>query len=252
MAEGHPSFDFAVMVERCDAVIVDDRFFNKNEYIDGKDRRVPIFTTHDLIAGLVASGRIDASRGRVCRHRLRRSGILFVPLIGDDLRFHLMSAEVQDGSIVETAELKAIRESMLHARMGRWFQLPRDAVWVDAANREFIDVLRSLWESGEDIPGAWARSTWILGQIDVRGLAQSLGGVAGEALVKEARGVHLPALCAPLAGADDKGKRAYWNWLERAVLRPIKEEDWAVYSSIVDKYREVIRATVDAALRDGE
>ena len=250
--EGHPSFDFAAMTERCDAVIVDDRFFNKHEYVDDNDRRVPILTTHDLIAGLVASGRIDASRGRVCRHRLRRSGFLFVPLIGDDLRSHLMSAEVHDGSVVETAELKAIRESMLHARMGRWLQLPRDAAWVDASNREFIHVLRSLWESGEDIPGAWARSTWILDQIDVRGWAQSLGGVAGEALVKEGRGVHLPALCAPLAGADHKCKRAYWKWLEQTVLGPIKEEDGVAYSSIVDKYREVIGETVETALRNQE
>ena len=250
VVEGHPSFDFAAMTERCDAVIVDDRFFNKHEYVDDNDRRVPILTTHDLIAGLVASGRIDGSRGRVCRHRLRRSGFLFVPLIGEDLRFHLMSAEVHDGSVVETAELKAIRESVLHARMGRWLQLPRDAVWVDASNREFIHVLRSLWESGEDVPGAWARSTWIIDQVDLRGWAQSLGGVAGETLVKEGRGVHLPALCAPLAGADHKGKRAYWRWLEQTVLGPIKEEDGAAYSSIVDKYREVIGETVEMALRD--
>ena len=252
VVEGHPSFDFAAMTERCDAVIVDDRFFNNHEYVEANDRRVPILTTHDLIAGLVASGQIDASRGRVCRHRLRRSGFLFVPLIGDDLRFHLMSAEVLDGNVVETAELKAIREGMLHARMGRWLQLPRDAVWVDASNLEFIHVLRSLWDSGEDVAGAWARSTWILEQIEVRGWAQSLGGVGGERLVKEGRGLHLPALCAPLAGADRKLKKAYWKWLEREVLGPIKEEDEAAYSSIVETYRELIGETVEAALRDEE
>ena len=250
--EGHPSFDFAAMTERCDAVIVDDRFFNKHEYVEANGRRVPILTTHDLIAGLEASGRIDASRARVSRYRLRRSGFLFVPLISDDLRFHLMSAEIHDGNVVETAELKAIRESILHARMGRWLQLPRDAVWVDASNREFLHVLRSLWESRDDVAGARARSTWILEQIDVRGWAQSLGGVAGETLVTEGRGVHLPALCAPLAGVDDKVKTAYWKWLEETVLGPIKEEDGAAYSSIVDKYREVIGETVEAALDDQE
>ena len=248
----HPSFDFAAMTERCDAVIVDDQFFNKHEYVDAGDRRVPILTTHDLIVGLEASGRLDAYRGRVVRHRLRRSGFLFVPLIPDDLRFHLMSAEVHDGNVVETAELKGIRESMLHARMGRWLQLPRDAVWIDASNREFIHVLRSLWERGADVAGARARSTWILEQIDVRGWAQSLGGAAGETLVTEGRGVHLPALCAPLAEVDHKLKAAYWKWLEQTVLGPIKEEDEAAYSSIVDKYRDVIAETVKAALRDEE
>ncbi len=250
--EGHPSFDFAAMTERCDAVIVDDQFFNKHEYVEEGGRRVPILTTHDFIVGLEASGRIDASRARVVRHRLRRSGFHFVPLVSDDLQFHLMSAEVNDGKVVETAELKAIRESMLHARMGRWLQLPRDAVWVDASYRELIQVLRSFWKSGEDVAGARARSTWILEQIDVRGWAQSLGGVAGETLVTEGRGVHLPALCAPLAGVDHRLKAAYWKWLEETVLGPLKEEDGAAYSSIVDTYRELIAETVRAALRDEE
>ena len=250
--KAHPSFDFAFMTERCDGVVVDDRFFNKHGFVGDDDGRVPILTTLDLIGSLVAGGRIDAARRRVCYHRLRRSGFLFVPVNGDDLRFHLTSAEVRDGTVVEGAELRAIRENMLQARMGRWLQLPREAVWVDAIVREFIDALRSFWESGDDVPGAGARSTWILNQIDARGWAQSLGGVGGQTLVREGRAVHLPGLCAPLPTAGEDSKRAYWKWLEEKVLRPVKEEDGAAYASIVDKYRQVISVTAEAALRDQE
>jgi hypothetical protein len=58
-------------------------------------------------------------RQNVYAHRtyLRRPGFQFIPVTEKELFHHLANAPLNTGEVVATAELRAIRESLLMARM---------------------------------------------------------------------------------------------------------------------------------------
>ena len=47
----------------------------------------------------------------------------------------------------ETAELRAIRESVLRVRMGDWLQIPKEVDWLDSILKEFVRALKKQWEN---------------------------------------------------------------------------------------------------------
>jgi len=80
---------------------------------------------------LVASGVLSDDDRLEHRTRLRRAGYFFVPVNVNELEDSLKGSTVADGGVVETAELKAIRESILRVRMSDWLCLPQEAPWLD-------------------------------------------------------------------------------------------------------------------------
>ena len=174
----------------------------------------PIFSTLDLIDTLVSKGSITPLDRSEYRTLLRRAGYFFVPINADELAGHLEASTVKDEKVIETAELKAIRESILHTRMSTWLQLPEEALWLDIVLREFIQVLKGLWRSDDDLSNVWARSDWILNQVDARRWAHSLGGEYGDNIVKNGRGAHILMVIAPLVDTPREIKDKYWSWVK--------------------------------------
>jgi len=163
-----------------------------------------------------------------------------MPVSIDELTHHIDASTVKDDKVIETAELKAIRESILRVRMSTWLQLPKEAPWLDALLKTFISVLKNLWKAGADFSSVRARSDWILDQIDVRGWAHSLGGENGDNMVKIGRGAHTLLLLSPPADALPEVKDEYWSWIEDRVLAPIKEQYPDLYSWIIEWQRRQV------------
>ncbi len=247
----HPSIGVIALAGDCDAVISDDRLLNQHAHVDDGSAQAPIFTTLDLLGALVSVGAISADEQFEHRTLLRRAGYFFVPVNEDELAQHLNSSAVEEGEVVETAELKAIRENVLRVRMSDWLQLPKEAFWLDSTLKVFIRVMKSLWKDGVDLSVVTARSDWIVDQVDVRGWAHSLGPENGDNVVKIGRGAHILLLML-LTDVSQEVKNAYSSWVEDRILAPIKEQFPDLYSWIVEQQRRQIAEMAETELTEEE
>ena len=248
----HPTFGVLSLVESCDAIISDDRYINQRDYISDGNIDIPIITTLDLIDALVSKDVKTAEDRLEYRTRLRQAGYIFVPVSEDELAHHLDASMVEDGEVVETAELKAIRENFLCVRMRTWLQIPKEVPWLNTSLIAFIQVMRGLWKPDANFSDVRVRSDWIMDQIDVRGWAHSFGKEDGHDFVKTGRGEYILLVLKPLVGVSQKVKCEYWSWAEEKVLDPIKEQDPDLYLDLVEWYKRLIANTADMDITEGE
>ena len=230
----HPTIDVMALAPYCNAIILDDRFLNKHAHIGDGKVQVPIFSTFDLLNALNTSGKISSEDLLEKRTLLRRAGYLFMPIIEDELKQHLNSSTVRNDHVVEIAELKAIRESILRVRMGDWLQLPKEGPWLDTTLNVFIRVLKKLWTHGAELSKIIAQSNWILDQLDVRGWCHSFIPENKDYVVRTGRGPLILLLLSPPLDVTPEIKKAYWSWVEDRILAPIQEQFPDLYAWIVE------------------
>ena len=247
----HPTIGMFGLATRCDAVIIDDRHINQHSYIDSGNAQTPIFTTLDLLDGLLKAGVISEDKRFNCRTILRRAGYCFVPLGERELECYLNLATIADGRVVESAELKAIRESILAARMTDWLQLPKEAIWLNRVLITFVRVLKGLWEKGDDIDELTARSDWIADQVDVRGWVHRMAPEDGDNVVEMGRGAHILLFLTPPSATPKAVTDAYWEWIEQRILAPIKEGYPELYEWLLAWHREMVSRIANTELTEG-
>ena len=252
----YPIDDLLALGEQCEAVIVDDRFFNQHARIEDSDSNTLMVSTLDLLNGLVSVGAITSDSRLEYRTRLRRAGYIFVPLEDAELAHYLNASSVEEDNVIESAELKAIRDNILCVRMSEWLQLPPEYAWLDTTLHALIRVLKGLWRADADLTAVMARSNWIMEQIHVRGWAHRFGVENEDRAAKDKQGLLTLILFTPPSGAPQEMKDAYWNWLEDRVLVPMKEQDPDLYAWVIEQERRLISEIADREpdewKRDGE
>ncbi len=161
-----------------DAVWLDDRWIGRHAYI-GSARLVDVL---QVVAALVAKGRLTAAQRWTIHHRLRSGNVRVVPLMADDILYHLRGAPIQNGEVVETPALRVLRQyaaalvydaSML--RMPSAAQLASGEIAELDVLRAYNSAVReSIAELWGDVRGpqkrdgradAQARSAWIVSNL---------------------------------------------------------------------------------------
>jgi hypothetical protein len=241
----HPTVDALSLAAVCDAVVIDDRFINQHENIAESDGSAAILSTLDLLDALVAEGVLSTRENMECRSRLRRAGYMFVPVRSDELLRHLQSSPLVEGRLAESAELRAIRENLLCARMIDWLQMPSEAPWLDELIRVLIQCIRELWKVDVEISRAEAASNWILPQLDVRGWVHRLSEDTSTKTIEVGRAASFLGLLTLPNDVPPERKKAYWDWLDRQVLMPIKERSPALFDWIVENQKSLIAELID-------
>ncbi|WP_341364181.1 HNH endonuclease signature motif containing protein [Thalassospira sp. SN3W] len=244
----HPTFGVLTLAGVCDAVIIDDRFVNQHANFNESDGKAAVFSTTDLLDGLVSVGAISPNRNMEARTLLRRAGYFFVPVRQEELTQYLRECSVIDGKVCETAEMKAIRENLLRVRMSDWLQLPKEASWLDATIKTLIIAMKDFWKSGTPFDEVKAISNWIVDQIDIRGWAHRFHVDVADDIVKTGRGVHILLLLSPPLDVSQDIKDAYWEWLEDSLLTQIKEKFPDLYEWIVNYEEQQISHLIDTYL----
>ena len=245
----HPTVDLLELADRCDVVVTDDRLLNSHPYADG--RSVPTLSTLDLLDTLSSSGAISAADRLTHRTRLRRFGYLFVPVERGELLGHLSKSTVKDGQVLEHADLKAVRESLLVARMGDCLQLPDESQWLGDTIGAFVAALKDLWLGDPTISDARARSDWILKQIDPRGWAHRLPPASVNRSMDGDRAEQLVRLMFPHSDASPTAREHYWDWVERRLLKPVQATEPALYSWLSERFLLTVSRVADQADEDG-
>ncbi|MBX3615914.1 PIN domain-containing protein [Nitrosomonas sp.] len=248
----HPSAEIFALAPYCNVVIVDDRFLNQHAHIESGGIQVPVFSTLELLDTLVAAGVLSNDDRLEHRTRLRQAGYCFIPVTADELQRCLSKSSVSDGRVIETAELKAIRESILRIRMSDWLQLPEEVPWLDSTLKAFVQALKNLWIDGIDIEEITTRSNWLVDQIDIRGWAHRLIPDKADNVVRTEHAASLLLLLAPPAGVQQSVEDAYHNWVEERILAPIQEQFTEVYEWFIDRYRSFVAQIADTPISDEE
>ena len=246
----HPTAGLMSSTSRCDAIIVDDRSLNQHANFVDNDAKTPIISTLDVLDGLGASGVINERARLEYRTRLRQAGYFFVPLTEDELVKHLDASPVENGDVIETAELKAIKENILQVRMSTWLQLPGEKHWLETMQQTCHCVLKGLWREGTDFAIARARSDWVLDLMDLRGWAHAFGKEDAHNIVGTGRAVSIFLILQPPMDVSDEVKCMYWAWVEEKVLAPLKEKNPDVFRDLVESYKRNISHVVDKSMTE--
>ena len=248
----HPTIELAALVPRCNAIVCDDRSLNRNMIFTEGDKAVPLLTTVDILNSLAAVGgksRFDQSRYHTA---LRRAGYIFVPLSEAEVTEQLVATTVEDGRLRESAELKAIRESILGVRMSDWLQLPSEAQWLDTALNALMGGIKTLWKERDDLSAVTELSDWVAAQVDLQGWAHSFGEEDGRTMITTGRSAHIADILRPLFDMTSTTRDAYWAWATRRLLGPIQEQFPELYSAVVDFYKRWVDQMTEIELADRE
>ena len=237
----HPTGGMFALKEDCDAIIVDDRFFNKLDCIDADNAEIPVFSTLDILDTWGSSGFISLDRWRECRTALRRAGYSFIPAVPEELQHHLGASKIKDGKVNETLHLKAVRENILCAQMNDWLQLPGEWVFVDISLAAFIQAIRDQWTAGADTDdAARVRSDWVIDRVNVKGWIQHLGHKRRNDMSGVGFATRITAMLLPPTDAPKRVEEEYWKWFESRILTPVKEQHPDLYSWIIEWYRKEV------------
>ena len=249
---GHPTLEVIALADACDVILSDDRFLNRHFSVYEGKPVVRVATSLDLLDTLLAAGAIAEDMRLEHRTFLRRAGYFFVPVSEEEISRYLGATSVENNKVIETAELKAIRESILRVRMSDWLRLPEEGPWLQMTLNAFNRVLKSLWKDGADVSVATARSNWIVDQIDVRGWAHLFEPDNGDNIVKVGRVEHIRILLTPPSDTTRAVREAYWHWAEGRILVSIKEQFPDLYSRFVERQKADLAEIAEMDLTETE
>lgn len=244
----HPSRLLLSDRPEVDTLVIDDRFINRFATHDSYS----IASSVDLLATMATDGALTAEQLTQAITVIRQAGMLFTPFCDGEVVSLLNSAPVVDGRVQETAELKAMRDCVLLARMTDGLQLPRENTWIDGLLREVLAALRSQWQDSVTDDVARVRSGWLLQFLDPRGWSHR-STKAGANTADRQRAQILALLIMPTS--DEAVRLRYWNWLEAEVLAGFREEQPESYAEMIKTIRSNIEERVATTLSedsDGE
>jgi len=236
----HPALDIVRTSPHADVAVIDDRYLNQHATITHDGVTTPIRTTCDLLAGL----QFDADSLAEHMTRLRAAGLAFVPMSLKELCALLQRAGTAGGSVVETAELKALRENLQLCRMSTGLQLPKEAVWFDNIVRVLMDTIKLQWNDGADYEVARSRSNWLLQQLDLRGWSHRLINEHNRGVSQLRFRAQLLALMASSVEASAATRSLYWEWLNQALVNDVSTQQPQLYEALVSDVSRLIEDVV--------
>ena len=235
----------------CDALCVDDRFFNSHPTTsDPNGAVVPVVCVLDVLRHLRSKNALSDTDYWTARHKLREAGFVFVPVEADELRHWLEATDVSDEGLVESPELRAIRQTVNGVSLFRVGSEPELQVRRDAMQLVNAQVVRELWESATvNNEAAGMLCTWVwrhlMATTYLPGRSEPGGDTVRDSIVR-----RVGLLLLPRTVASASRRQAYRTWLEGCVVDRLmpanaglaEEAVMAAFSTIghLEEHREII------------
>ena len=230
---------------KCDVFCIDDRFYNKYLALPTPTgENVPIVCVLDLLRYLLDQERINVVEHWGHRHTLRQAGFAFIPLESDELIHWLKGAQVDNGQLIESMELRVIRQGHAHFSASGLTN-PTEAQALSVRATTFYgQVITGLWEDEElTSEQAATLSDWVWRQLLPISIMdrQQLEQDANSNLVRELIANNLTLLFLPLRIQSQQARHVqYTHWLDRNVLHPLRIANADVIEKALTGCQEVI------------
>ena len=211
---------FVLAAEQCQALCVDDRYMNSHPACTGPTGvDVPVVCVLDVLRHLRSRNVISDEEYWAARHKLREARFVFVPVDADELRHWLEDAGLDAGAVVESPELRTIRQTV-SAIEPRWLVDEQElGALSDAMQFVNTQVIRELWANPSlDDNVADALCTWLWSHLATTYLfGRSEQGGYGEgnrsSIVRQIALLFLPPMTLSAAR-----RAAYAAWVQRCVV----------------------------------
>jgi hypothetical protein len=229
---------------KSDVAVFDDRNLNKEQFAEDRSRhRARILTSLDLIEELCERNLITGDERRTFRHRLRIAGAALVPVDADEITHAALRSQE-----TESAELRAIKDSVSLARVAEVPRFPAEILWFASTALAVKNAVIKVWTRENNFSRAASMADAVL-QIGINP-EDWLGRWEGNAprdWIKTIKTVMLAGLALPVELGGNELKNAYNNWLERRVLEPLRTNAQDVYRALVEHVRQFVNAAAEDA-----
>ncbi|WP_319545666.1 SMEK domain-containing protein [Ruegeria conchae] len=234
----HPSIQaFDSLASKSD-VLSDDRFLNFANRIQYDGGEKSIFTSFDLTQSLYRNGSISKADYRTAIHKLRKSLAVFIPIDCEEICDVISEAKVINGSLVETEELRTIREYFQRVRLEDSLRRPEELFWLQNSLQSFCDAVKVQWALDVSDEEAQARSDWLLYNADIRPwIAASEDQVS-----EEFDGILLANILrfvVPPSDISEAKNAAYEDWLFSRLMEGLEETSPAAFAALSVRSRAV-------------
>ena len=232
--------------DTCDVLCVDDRCINRNAHIaTTSGKPVPIVCVIDILSHMQSLGIISKREHAAARHRLRRGGFSFIPLDQEELLYWLSSARVVNGTVVETAELRAIRQSTANTTLSGYLtKAEMTTLGTNDANAREATI-KQIWQDiSVPVDRAAALSDWLWGDLAVAGVYNNsqTPDPSPQDLARSPFIVRLAVLFLPIAIQSDQRRSQFTDWLAHSVLSPLQPANSVVVEHAIDMVCDSIRS----------
>ncbi len=229
----------------CDALCVDDRYVNSHPISESPDGKlVPVVCVLDVLRFLHSARLINEDQHWTARHRLREAGFAFVPLEAEELLQHLSGAKFEEGRMLESAELRVIRQTVNRFDSLGLLGNEEAQALSEGMALACVEVVRKLWADvslGAEV--ARELSTWVWRYLPVTTYLARKGPLAGESPTPLEKSVSRRLgllLLGPMVDSAER-RTAYAKWLERTVIEPLRSAS----PELVEKAAADIRTMID-------
>ena len=258
-----------VSVAKTGVLWCDDRMVNRHLTAGSR----PIVGIVEVLLMLRAAGALSEADyyGKIIH--LRRSNVRYLPVTPDEILHHLRQATVNNGVLVETPALAALRRYLAACLLDRERLLaplaPTEGGRQDIREWEFVmqvrratdETLRKIWEQQADsleVRNAQADWLWHAIFLDVLGMRQNLivERPIGEERELTAFAVAMNfmigmTLSLTVAGGSDATpapRKAYYDWLTSRLLQPLERSNPGFIALVAKIVANDVSATTRAAL----
>ena len=234
----------------CDAICIDDRAINRQPNIEN-DGRPPtsIVCVLDVLRHLVSCGGLkDRSDYWIARHKLRRGGFALIDVEADELVHWLRVTRVVDGQVMETAELRTLRQTI--TRIDSLNLLSHEETMAHSIHhsRACRTALECLWgDSSVAVERVAALSSWVWRNLmvgAVLGLEESAGenrrNRAGHLL-----SLRLGHLLLPTTVLTQERRSQFIDWLDQVALEPLRPANTELLEAALESNWQAIVALED-------
>ena len=244
----HPSVSLLSMTMNVDAIVVEDRYFNKHSKMPTQNGSVPILTTWALLDTFREQGAISDMEWSEARAVMRKSGYTLAPIDTEELSELVIKAEVNDGRLIEPAELRALRESVARVRMSDILQVPEEIPWLNQVSVACIRVISQIWQEENNDSDAQVKSEWLvdLGNPTLWAHRFCEPGMS----IDQVRCLWFTRLVFQSTGREDSAAVRYRNWLDAQVIVPLQEEEPELFNIVIGDVKAHFNALVSRVQMD--
>lgn len=229
-------------IKHVDAMICDDRAINKELVAVDHDVTRPILTSMEVLMKMKNVGLLSMQEELHLRHRLRQANYLFLPLTYEDIQFALEQSIIVEGRLIETAEMRSIREYFATIAMTDWFQMPAEADWLTEAHTTIRAAIWNQWKNTESSELAAARASWLISMFDLRFWLRFRPFDAHE--IEWMRACQLFLLAYSTSNLSEDESDAFLSWLDDGYIAPLKEQRPSMFNELVNLCREAVENTL--------
>ena len=224
---------------QAEVAVIDDRALNKEPFVlDNRGHRARSVTSLDIVEELRHRQVISDDERRALRHRLRIAGASLVPLDTEEI---IVAALRCTGS--DSAELRAMKESVLMARVAALPRFPSEIPWFATTTLAIKNAIMAVWARETDHKRAAVLADAIRElQPHPEDWVDQWDGQVPPDWVNVVSLMLVAGLALPFELQGNEPKQAYNNWLESNVLEPLRIRAPETYAAVVQHIRSLINS----------